>query len=155
MLNAVVRASRAPSLFGPGRVADTLRGRFEVTVLFGALALIRLRADPGAAPLAQAFTDKLFRWLDAGLREAGVGDLSVAKKMRALAGDFYGRLEAYEAAHPDMGALAAAIGRNVLGDEGAPYAQSLANGFSELASRQSGAPVAALLTEAGWRLSPP
>jgi cytochrome b pre-mRNA-processing protein 3 len=98
LLAAVMQASRRPALFAPGRIADTLEGRFEAVALYGALALIRLRADPGAAALGQEFTDRLFRALDSGLREAGVGDLVVPKRMRALAGAFYGRLDAYGAA---------------------------------------------------------
>ncbi|MEZ6021914.1 MAG: ubiquinol-cytochrome C chaperone family protein [Hyphomonadaceae bacterium] len=48
--------------------------------------------------MAQAFTDTLFRFFDAGLREAGVGDLTVPKRMHKLAASFYGRLNAYVAA---------------------------------------------------------
>jgi cytochrome b pre-mRNA-processing protein 3 len=62
--------------------------------LFGSLAMIRLQADASATPLAQRFADRLFRLFDAGLREAGVGDLSVPKRIRGLAGAFYGRLQA-------------------------------------------------------------
>src|SRR5262245_44603762 len=98
LLEAVQAASRRPAFFGPGRVADTLEGRFELMALNGALALIRLKAEPGAEPLAQDFTDLLFKSFDAGLREAAVGDLSVPKRMRRLAGDFYGRLNAYSGA---------------------------------------------------------
>ena len=98
LLEAVARESRRPEFYGPGRVPDTLQGRFELLTLHAALALVRLKASPEAQKLAQNFTDLLFRHIDAGLREAGVGDLTVPKRMRKLAGDFYGRLEAYAAA---------------------------------------------------------
>ncbi len=120
--------------------------------LHGALALLRLRADPDAAPLAQAFADKLFRAFDAGLREAGVGDLSVPKRMRALAGAFYGRLEVYDAAiqAQDRPALAAALGRNVLADEGHGFAPALAEYVLNVVRTQAQAPVDALFSQDGW-----
>jgi cytochrome b pre-mRNA-processing protein 3 len=115
LLEAVQAAGRRPALFGAGGAADTLKGRFEMMALSAALALIRLRAEPQAQPLAQAFTDALFRHFDAGLREHGVGDTSVPKRMHKLAGDFYGRLEAYGAAITagDADTLAAALVRQL------------------------------------------
>ena len=83
LLDAVTQAARRPVFFGEGRAPDTLEGRLEVMTLHAVLALIRLHAEPVAAPLAQAFADKLFRQFDAGLREAAVGDLTVPKRMRS------------------------------------------------------------------------
>lgn len=145
LLERVQAASRQAGLYGPGRVPDTLEGRFEAMTLFSALALIRLRAEPSAASLGQHFTDKLFHSFDAGLREAGVGDLTVPKKMRGLAGRFYGRLEAYAGpvAAGDPGALAEAIARN-FGIEGA-FAAELASQALAMAQTQAGEPIAALL----------
>jgi cytochrome b pre-mRNA-processing protein 3 len=156
LLEAVIRASRQPALFGEGRAPDTLEGRFEVVALHAGLALVRLQEEPGAETLTQAFTDKLFRHLDAGLREDGVGDLVVPKRMRKLAGAFYGRLEAYAAAlrTEDSPALAAAIGRNVLGVEGASFAGDVAVHLRRLADQQAKAEISALLGDAGWPAYP-
>jgi len=70
--------------------------------------------------IAQDVTDALFRHLDVALREIGVGDVSVPKKMKTLAQGYLGRVAAY--AGPleagDAEALAAAIARNVFGDAG-------------------------------------
>lgn len=151
LLEAVVTASRRPQFFGPGQVPDTLEGRFELLTLHAALALVRLKASPEAQPLAQAFTDLLFRHLDSGLREAGVGDTTVPKKMRRLAGDFYGRLEAYAASLRDRNALADAIGRNVLGDGGdGAFAQRLAGYAATLAAAQGQVSPQALVTSDAW-----
>ncbi|MGH6950792.1 MAG: ubiquinol-cytochrome C chaperone family protein [Vitreimonas sp.] len=157
LLSAVTAASRKSDLFGAGRATDTLAGRFELMTLNASLALFRLRAEPGLAPLAQAFTDQLFRQFDAGLREEGVGDTSVPKRMHRMAGDFYGRLAAYTTAigAHDQGALAAAIGRNVLGDEAHPFAARLAVMVSATAERQAAAPVEALLHADGWTATAP
>jgi cytochrome b pre-mRNA-processing protein 3 len=152
LLEAVQAASRRPAFFGPGRVADTLEGRFELVALNAALALIRLKAEPGAEPLAQDFTDRLFKSFDAGLREAAVGDLSVPKRMRRLAGDFYGRANAYgeAVAARDAAALCAAIARNVVTPDAAAFAERLAAYAERTASQQAGAPLDSLLTPQGW-----
>jgi cytochrome b pre-mRNA-processing protein 3 len=133
-------------------VSDTLEGRFELMTLNAALALIRLRAEPGLAPLAQTFTDQLFRQFDAGLREEGVGDTSVPKHMRRLASDFYGRLRAYAAAigARDEAALRDALARNALGAEADSFASVLARYALEAAARQAEAPAEALFSEADW-----
>jgi cytochrome b pre-mRNA-processing protein 3 len=150
LVQAVQAAARQPALYGPGRTPDTLEGRFDLMALFAALAMIRLRADPGAQDLAQSFTDTLFRHFDAGLREAGVGDMAVAKRMRALAGEFYGRLEAY--AGPidasDETALAAAIVRNISDEPN--FAAQLAKIVLTTAQRQAAEPVDALLSPQAW-----
>jgi cytochrome b pre-mRNA-processing protein 3 len=152
LLEAVTDASRGPALYGAGRIPDTLDGRFEAMALHGALALIRLSADAGAAPLAQDFTDKLFRAFDAGLREAGVGDTAVPKRMRKLAGDFYGRLDVYRSAIAagDRTALAAALGRNIFADEAHAFSQALAGYVLGIARAQAEAPVDALFVANGW-----
>lgn len=152
VLAAVTAAARQPALYGEGRAADTLRGRFELMALFGALALYRLRGDPGLEPLAQAFTDALFSAFDAGLREDGVSDTAVPKRMRKLAGDFYGRLGAYCAAldGDDATAFAAAIGRNALADEAAPFAAELAALMRALVERQRRLSPEALFSPEAW-----
>lgn len=152
LLAAVTQASRQPALFGEGRIPDTLEGRFELLTLNASLALIRLRAATGAETLAQSFTDKLFRHFDAGLREDGVGDLIVPKKMHKLAGSFYGRLDAYAAAlgGGDPEALAAAVGRNVLGDAAHPFAATLADYVRSVSGRQGKSELDALFSMQGW-----
>jgi len=156
LLAAVTDASRRPALFAAGRIPDTLEGRFEAMTLNGALALIRLRSEPGAERLAQDFTDKLFRSFDAGLRESGIGDLSVAKHMRRLAGSFYGRLDAYTGAITagDSVALAGALSRNALG-EGHPFADALAAYAVGVAALQAKAPLSSLFSTEGWPAPPP
>lgn len=150
LLAAVAAASRRPDFFGENKVPDTLEGRFELVTLNAALALIRLRGADGAEPLAQAFADKLFRYLDAGLREAGVSDTAVPKRMHKLAGSFYGRLDAYAGALADAARLEGALARNVWRAQSHPFAASLAAYALDAARRQAAAPVAALWDPAVW-----
>lgn len=155
LLAAVIEASRRPAFFGAARAPDTLEGRFEMVTIHACLALIRMRSAPDLEDVAQHFTDRLFRGFDAGLREDGVGDLTVPKRMRAMAGAFYGRLEAYAAALSarDATALTHAVGRNALGDEAHPFAPALAAYVASLAAAQAAAPAAALFEP--WAQPPP
>jgi cytochrome b pre-mRNA-processing protein 3 len=150
LLTAVTEASRRPALFGVDRVPDTLEGRFEATTVHSALALIRLLAEPDARPLSQAFTDRLFSTFDAGLREAAVGDTAVPKRMHKLAGDFYGRLDAYKSALNDAAALEAALARNIWRLPSHPFAGALAAYVAKTARAQAGAPISAMFAAEGW-----
>jgi cytochrome b pre-mRNA-processing protein 3 len=150
LLKTIIKLSRRAAFFGECRVPDNMEGRFEVVALHAWLALMRLRGEPGAEPLAQTFTDRLFRHLDAGLREAGTGDLTVPKHMRKLAASFYGRLEAYGAARNDHAALAAALARNMLGPEDHPYAGDMARYVQAAVSSLHSGPVAALFEPSTW-----
>jgi len=156
LLAAVTRVSRQPSFFGPERVADTLEGRFELMTVNAALALIRLGKTLDSAPLGQEFTDLLFRYFDAGLREAAVGDLTVPKRMRKVAGAFYGRLEVYgrALAGVDGNELSQALARNVLAEESAGFAPALAAYMIETARLQHDAPLEHLFSQDGWGTAP-
>jgi len=111
-----VAAARDPALYRDLGVPDTLDGRFDMLGLTVALMIRRLRAAPPPGPaLAQAVFDAMFSDMDINLREMGVGDLSVGRKVREMWEGFHGRAGAYEAAltAADMPALAAALARNV------------------------------------------
>jgi cytochrome b pre-mRNA-processing protein 3 len=158
LADVVGAMARRPGFFGAGRAPDTLEGRFEVLALHASLAFLRLKREPGYEELAQAFADELFRRLDGGLREAGVGDLTVPKKMRKFAAAFYGRLGVYGAAleQDDRGALAEALARNALDGEAAsnPFAAALADVVAATFQAQGGAAPQALFEASGWGSAP-
>jgi cytochrome b pre-mRNA-processing protein 3 len=113
--DAIVAQARRPVFYAELGVPDTVSGRFDMIVLHAFLVLDRLR-DGGeeARAFAQSLTDELFRDMDRSLREMGVGDLSVGKKVRRMAEVFHGRLAAYAAARSaGAGALTEALARNV------------------------------------------
>lgn len=153
LLLAVTDASRQPALYSEGRLADTMEERLESLTLHASLALVRLQREPALKRRAAAFTDQLFRNIDAGLREAGVGDLSVPRRMRAIASQFYGRLGVYAAALEanDEAALAQALARNTTAPAFAP---ALAAYARDVAQTQAGQGADALSTEAGWPPAP-
>ena len=128
---SAVAQARDPGFYGDGRTPDTPEGRFELYTLHVILLLHRLkRQGAQAQETGQALFDAYLRGLDDGLRELGVGDLSVGKKMRKLGEAAYGRVKAYDDALPgyaeDPQALTALIGRTVLRDEAHPFAGPLA-----------------------------
>lgn len=93
-----VLAARDPAFFNVWGVPDTVEGRFEVLCLRAFALLRRLKREPGAQELSQAYFDIMFDDLDSNLRELGVGDMGIGKKVKKLAGGFYGRVKAYDAA---------------------------------------------------------
>lgn len=118
---ALSEAARRPGLYTDLGVPETVEGRFESLCLHAILVLRRLnRLPPPAAEVAQDLVNSVFTQLDASLRELGVGDMGVSKRMKKLGAAFYGRAEGYDAALEagDVAALAAALVRNVLGGEG-------------------------------------
>ncbi len=92
-----VAQARQPVFYARLGVPDTVDGRFDLVALHIFLILQRLKAEPDAAPFAQAVFDAMFADMDRNLREMGVGDLSVGKKVKAMAQGLYGRIAAYEA----------------------------------------------------------
>jgi cytochrome b pre-mRNA-processing protein 3 len=116
LYGAAVRAARAPYFYTELGVADTLDGRFDLVGLHVCLLIRRLGelAEPGPA-VAQAVFDAMFSDMDVNLRELGVGDLSVGKRVRAMWEALHGRARAYEQplAAGDAAALAASLARNV------------------------------------------
>jgi cytochrome b pre-mRNA-processing protein 3 len=90
---------REPALYVRLGVPDTPEGRFECLSLHMVLTLRALRRlPPPAGEMAQELVDALFRQLDGSLREMGVGDMGVPKRMKQLAQVFYGRAAAYDRA---------------------------------------------------------
>lgn len=118
LYTAAVTAARAPWPYGPRiGVPDTLDGRFDLIGLFVALLIRRIRtdADPRGGALAQAVFDAMFADMDITLREMGVSDLTVGKRVKRMWEAFHGRARAYEAALDagDRQGLEAALLRNI------------------------------------------
>lgn len=123
----IAAQARQPAFYAALGAPDTVDGRFDILCLHMALVLRRLRSEGAAAKdFSQFLFDAMVRNLDDNLREMGVGDLKVPKRMKALAETFYGRLAAYEAAlepAADAAALAGVVERNLYSGaapEGAP-----------------------------------
>jgi cytochrome b pre-mRNA-processing protein 3 len=125
---AIVAAARQPALYSHYGVPDTPLGRYES--LSAHLVLYLRRTKDATAPLpalAQEIVDTFVVDMDHSLRELGIGDQGVPKRMKKLAGMFYGRAESYGAAlsKGDAGELAEALRRNIL-PESKDWPQALA-----------------------------
>lgn len=124
LYTAAVTAARDPFLYASCGVPDTLDGRFDLIGLHTFVVIHRLTRDPEPGPaLAQAVFDAMFSDMDINLRELGVGDLSVGRKVKEMWDAFHGRSKVYTAALETEAAggqeadavapLEAAIARNV------------------------------------------
>jgi cytochrome b pre-mRNA-processing protein 3 len=117
LYGTIVAQARSASFYTDYGVPDTVLGRFDLIVLHLVLVLARLDADGDSARgTGQSLFDLFCRDLDANLREMGVGDLAVPKRMRCFGEAFYGRQAAYLAALQASNAqdeLEKALARNI------------------------------------------
>ena len=116
----IVAAARNPVFYLEFGVPDTFEGRFEMVTLHAGLVLRHVAGLPDpASALARDITDTVFSHFDAALRETGVGDIAVPKKMKGLTEAWLGRNLACDAALKGQGeALDAVLLRNVLAGKG-------------------------------------
>jgi cytochrome b pre-mRNA-processing protein 3 len=131
LYGVIVAQARQPAFYAEYGVPDTVEGRFDMIVLHLALVVRRLRREgEGGRTVSQGVFDAFCADMDRNLREMGLSDMAVPRRMRRFGEAFYGRAAAYDRAldEPgvDAGALARAVGRNLYGDEGHAGAAALA-----------------------------
>ncbi len=154
---AAVEQARQPGFYTALGVSDEIDARFELYTLHVLLLILRLRDEPGAgaeqgAEAAQDLFDVYVSALDNALRELGVHDVTIHKKMRKLGEALYGRMTAYEGPirSGDASALAAGLARNVYespeAERGADLAAYALAARDELASQ----PMAGVLSQPRW-----
>lgn len=125
---SLVERARAPLFFTRLGVADTVDGRFDLVALHAFLVLETLeRGGARTRDLAGGLIDLLFAGFEDALREMGVGDFGLSRRMKAMANAFYGRLETYRAASGEE-ELAQALLRNLY--RGAPNADAEASAMA-------------------------
>ena len=125
MYRAAVGQARAPAFYGDFGVPDSIDGRFDLLVLHVFLIIRRLAGHDRAR---QRLFDLMFADMDRSLREMGVGDMSIGKKIKPMLAGFYGRATAYEKALAQKdAALATALARNLYGKDQAPGAEAIAD----------------------------
>ncbi len=113
---ALTSSARVPFFYSDMGVPDTVMGRFEMLSVVMILFFRRTgRSDGSSRGLAQEIIDAFFQDIDHSIRELGIGDQGVPKRMKKLASMFYGRLEAYSASIDagDADGLAEALRRNI------------------------------------------
>ena len=94
---SIVKQARRPELYAPGCAPDNFDGRFDMMALHVHLVLRRMRAlGMGRSDIGQDLFDMFFKDMDQAMREAGVGDMGVGKKVQKMVEAFYGRATAYD-----------------------------------------------------------
>src|SRR5471032_825393 len=111
----IVTQAREPLFYRNLTVPDTVNGRFDLLVLHLWMVLRRLKPLEEGTVLSQMLFDRFCDDMDGNLREMGVGDLTVPKRMQAFGEAFYGRTAAYDLALTEgQEPLAQALCRNIL-----------------------------------------
>ncbi|MDD7908395.1 MULTISPECIES: ubiquinol-cytochrome C chaperone family protein [Pseudovibrio] len=92
----IVAQARQPYFYTDLQVPDTVEGRFEMIVLHAFLVFHRLRNQgKEAQDFSQGVFDLFFQDMDQSMREMGIGDEGVRRRIRAMTESFYGRSSSY------------------------------------------------------------
>lgn len=145
--NTIVAEARQPVFYAEWGVPDTVTGRFDMISLHLALLFHRLRGERGATGFSQAVFDLFFNDMDRSLREMGVTDIGVPRKIQQMGNIFYGLLTTVSdaLAARDDAALEQALIRNIYAGEAAAGAAELAAHVTARASQLASQPLADIL----------
>ncbi|WP_404480395.1 ubiquinol-cytochrome C chaperone family protein [Novosphingobium sp. BL-52-GroH] len=132
----VVEIAREKPWYAQCGIADTVAGRFDAVTLVMALVMLRMERDKNAPTGVEGvtgdaliepsvrLTELFVEDMDGQLRQSGVGDLGVGKRMGQLMSVLGGRIGALrDALKHDDAALVEALDRNVTLIEGADKAR--------------------------------
>jgi len=147
----IVTQVREPLFYRDLGVPDTVNGRFDLLLMHLWLVLRRLKSVEAGSALSQQLFDHFCQDMDDNLREMGVGDLTVPKRMQAFGEAFYGRTAAYDlglTAGPE--ARAQAFCKNILNGEKLDKAGLLATYALRVMSELDATGEAALL-QVQWK----
>ena len=123
--HAVVGTSREAQWYADCGVADTVEGRFDMIALVLSLTMLRMEDSETLAPKTGPLNELFVADMDRQLRDTGVGDLMVGKKIGKLMEALGGRIGALrETLDQSDAALAVVLKRNVtlVDEERKPFA---------------------------------
>jgi cytochrome b pre-mRNA-processing protein 3 len=147
----IVTQAREPMFYRDLGVPDTVNGRFDLLLLHLWLVLRRLKSVEAGTGLSQALFDHFCEDMDDNLRELGVGDLTVPKRMRAFGEAFYGRASAYDMALAEgREAFARALCKNILNGGDIEKARRLA-AYADAAMAVLGGLDRGMLLDGVWK----
>lgn len=128
LYNDLVAHARSPEFYLSFGVPDTELGRFEMICLHSYLLFRRLgKTDDAGKDLSQSVHDLMFGDFDRTMREQGIGDMGIGKRVKKLARQLYGRIDAYETGFASGAAeLGDALRRNLYASATASDEQVLA-----------------------------
>lgn len=139
--------ARCETCYTDWGVPDTLDGRFECILLHLFLYITAMKREGAATEeMQRRLIEAFFEDMDRSVRELGVSDTGVGKRVKAMANALYGRLDAYRAALNDDTTLHEALRRNLYGTTQPPEAAL------GLVSAYMRARITSLTQETPWRL---
>ena len=134
---ALVQQARNPAFYRRLSVPDSLDGRFDLLAVHAFLVLAAIRGEGDAGKdLGTKLATAIFAGFEDALRELGVGDMGMSRRIKAMADGFYGRLAAYDAACIDQSLLAGVLLRNVYRGDTAREADATVLASYVMANRQ-------------------
>lgn len=145
---AIVAQSRQPRFYAEWGVPDTVTGRFDMICLHMSLLFGRLRGEGKQVDdFAQSVFDLFFKDMDRQLREMGVTDLGVPKKIQKMGNIFYGLMTNLNEAldRDDRPGVEAVIRRNLFDNAEGTHAADLAAYYFEETARLRTVPTATIL----------
>lgn len=99
LYETIVTQTRQPVFFLDYQVPDTVDGRFDLLCIHAWLVMERLAGrGEAAASLSQELYDYMFADMDSSLREIGIGDMSIGKRVKDMINALNGRTHAYREA---------------------------------------------------------
>ena len=114
----IIAQARLPQFYEALGISDTFNGRFDLIALHAFIVMRRLKTDGLIGQkISQELFDFMFADIDTNLREMGVGDLSVSRKIKQLVSAYYGRIKAYENVLENNSELALVLKRNLFADQ--------------------------------------
>jgi cytochrome b pre-mRNA-processing protein 3 len=147
LYDAIVAEARRPAWYHAG-VPDTIDGRFDMLATSLAIVLLRLEQEGDAAKRESVLLTEIFiDDMDGSLRQLGIGDLVVGKRVGKIMGALGGRLAAFRDAFAGSGDLGAAVRRNIFRDAAPSDAAvvSVAGGLEAFRARLASPPLSDVL----------
>lgn len=128
LYGSIVAAARREPFYVAYGVSDTPDGRFALLVAHMFLVMERLRGeDVDGQELSRALVETFVTDMDDSMREMGVGDLSVPKKVKKAAGALYDSVAAIrQVADEPEEILAGALRQTLMQGETEPAALAVA-----------------------------
>jgi cytochrome b pre-mRNA-processing protein 3 len=132
LYHQVVARARLPHWYLAGGVPDTMEGRFSVLATLLALTDLRLeRGGEAARKASVGLTECFVADMDSQLRQDGVGDPVMGKKVGSLVGALGGRVGAWRRAVDGEESWEAVAGRSLYREQ-VPSEAALGHSLEEL-----------------------
>lgn len=132
---AIAARAREPVFYTRLGVADNIDGRFDLFTLHACVVLQALKDAGGDQALGQHLANEIFASFEDALRDLGVSDAGLSRRIKAMANAFYGRLAAYDGAKSGQ-ELADVLTRNLYrGETHDLEAQALAHYMQAMRQR--------------------